>query len=49
MMRIYLLAVFLIIIFLVSGCGETIHGVAKDTGRVAKGVKTIFFREKNTK
>lgn len=31
---------------LLSGCGETVHGVVKDTGRIGKGVKTIFFRDK---
>jgi len=25
-----------------SGCGETIKGMAKDASRVGKGVKTIF-------
>ncbi len=32
-------------ISLLSGCGETVHGVVKDTGRIGKGVKTIFFRD----
>jgi len=30
-----------------AGCGETISGVGKDAGRIGKGVKTIFFRDRN--
>ncbi len=34
-------ALFLFLI-LISGCGETIHGVGKDVSRVGRGVRTIF-------
>ncbi len=29
---------------LITGCGETIHGMVKDTKRIGGGVKTIFVR-----
>ena len=29
----------------ITGCGETFNGVAKDTRRIGKGVKTVFIRE----
>ena len=29
-------------LFVLSGCGETIRGVGRDTSRIAYGVKTIF-------
>ncbi len=28
--------------FLVTGCGETIHGMVRDTKRIGGGVKSIF-------
>lgn len=37
--------VLTVILLQLSGCGETLHGVGKDWGRVGKGVKTIFIRE----
>ncbi len=39
----YWLAVAILGIFIFSGCGETVRGVGRDTARVGKGVKTIFF------
>ena len=30
---------------LVTGCGETIHGMVKDTKRIGGGVKSIFVSE----
>ncbi len=44
---------FLIVVILLSfcftllGCGETLQGVGKDSRRMGKGVKTIFFRQSN--
>lgn len=34
-----------VIILQLSGCGETVQGISKDTRRVGKGIKTIFTRE----
>ncbi len=34
--------VFLLLVLLVAGCGETIQGIGKDTLRMVRGVKTIF-------
>lgn len=31
----------------ISGCGETVNGLGKDTKRMGKGVKTFFFRDAN--
>ena len=40
------IAVFMFIVLLqLSGCGETLHGVGKDWGRMGRGVKTIFVRD----
>jgi len=35
-------ATLLILLFALSGCGETLRGIGRDTSRVAYGVKTIF-------
>lgn len=34
-----------LIIFQLSGCGETFQGIGKDVTRMGKGVKTIFIRD----
>lgn len=41
--RFYWMAVVILGLFILSGCGETIRGVGRDAMRVGKGVKTIFF------
>ena len=28
-----------------AGCGETVHGVVKDSQRIGQGVRKIFVRE----
>ena len=28
-----------------AGCGETVHGVVKDSRRIGSGVKKVFIRE----
>jgi len=33
------------ICIVLSGCGETISGVQKDTVRMGKGVSTILFKQ----
>ncbi|MDD5680862.1 MAG: entericidin [Candidatus Omnitrophica bacterium] len=38
-------SLLLLVIFQLSGCGETVSGIGKDVRRVGKGVKTIFFRD----
>ena len=40
-----LLSLLLFVCFFISGCGETVNGVIKDTKRIGNGVKTIFVRE----
>jgi len=30
--------------FLVTGCGETVNGMVKDTKRIGTGIKTVFVR-----
>lgn len=32
----------LLLLVLISGCGETVRGVGKDVTRVGRGVRTIF-------
>jgi len=41
------IAVFLLISLsmISSGCGETLHGVGRDVGRMGKGINTFFFRQ----
>jgi len=34
------------IVLYLAGCGETIHGIGKDAGRIKKGASTIIFRER---
>lgn len=29
----------------ITGCGETFTGIAKDSSRIGKGIKTVFVRE----
>ena len=43
--KLILISFLMILIFQLSGCGETIHGVGKDVRRMGKGVKTIFVRD----
>ncbi|MCK4852557.1 MAG: hypothetical protein KAS86_05510 [Candidatus Omnitrophica bacterium] len=31
--------------FLITGCGETVTGMIKDTKRIGTGIKTVFVRE----
>ena len=31
--------------FLLTGCGETVNGMIKDTKRIGAGIKTVFVRE----
>ena len=35
----------LIVLSFLAGCGETVHGVVKDTRRVGTGIRTIFVRD----
>lgn len=39
------LFLLLVMILLNSGCGETVRGVAKDSMRIGRGIKTIFISE----
>ena len=41
----FLVAVLILLIFQLSGCGETVHGIGKDVQRVKEGIKTIFVRD----
>ncbi len=41
----FLAAVLILLIFQLSGCGETLQGISKDAQRMGKGVKTIFIRD----
>ena len=44
-MRIFVVLVLVCLTsLLVTGCGETINGMVKDTKRIGGGVKTIFVR-----
>jgi len=43
--KLVLVALLTIVLLQLSGCGETIHGISKDTQRMGKGIKTIFIRE----
>lgn len=45
MLRYISLVCLLISISFLAGCGETLHGVVKDTRRIGGGIKTIFVRE----
>ena len=40
----FFLSIILLIAFL-SGCGETINGMSKDTQRIGAGTKKIFIRD----
>ena len=35
----------IVISIMLTGCGETFHGVAKDFNRIGKGVNTVIFRD----
>jgi len=37
-----LLFFVVIVVFFVTGCGETVRGLGRDMNRVGRGVKTIF-------
>ena len=39
--------IFLFAVILLTGCGETIRGVGRDTSRIAYDVKTIFVSTDN--
>ncbi len=43
--KLMLISFLFLVVFQLSGCGETISGIGKDTKRIGKGVKTIFVRE----
>jgi predicted small secreted protein len=45
MKRIYHLILLMLVVIMLSGCGETISGVGKDVNRMGKGVSTFFFRQ----
>ncbi|NQT33048.1 MAG: hypothetical protein HQ594_05185 [Candidatus Omnitrophica bacterium] len=38
----------LLLVVVLSGCGETLHGMWKDTTRIGKGVKTVFVSDPGT-
>ena len=40
-----LLILAAIVVFMLSGCGETVSGIGKDTGRIGRGVRTVFIRD----
>lgn len=35
----------LILISFLAGCGETVHGMVKDTKRIGSGVRKVFVRD----
>ena len=35
----------LILASFLAGCGETVHGMVKDTRRIGTGIKTVFIRD----
>lgn len=39
------ISLLLLFSLLVSGCGETVTGMVKDTKRIGGGVKKIFIRD----
>ncbi|MFH1996060.1 MAG: hypothetical protein ABIJ27_03570 [Candidatus Omnitrophota bacterium] len=39
-----IVAVVLLLSVFSLGCGETVHGVGKDSKRMGRGIKTFFFR-----
>ena len=45
MQKVTLILLALITCAALAGCGETIRGVGKDTGRMGKGISTFFFRQ----
>jgi predicted small secreted protein len=45
MRRIFVCMLAVLYCFTLAGCGETVSGVTKDTQRITKGVKTVFFRD----
>lgn len=45
MRKLMTLLLLIVLIFLFSGCGETLLGISKDVKRMGKGIKTIFVRE----
>ena len=44
-MKMVLVVFLVMVIFQLSGCGETLQGIGKDTTRMGKGIKTIFIRD----
>ena len=45
MKRSILIALLIAISLGISGCGETLSGMGKDTNRMGHGVSTFFFRQ----
>ncbi len=45
MRRLLGISVLLILAYIVSGCGETVNGMVKDTRRIGGGIKQVFVRE----
>lgn len=43
--RLILVALLTILVLQLSGCGETLQGLGKDTTRMGKGIRTIFIRD----
>lgn len=45
-MRTVISALFLLVIIVfLSGCGETVNGMCKDTKRIGNGVHKVFIRD----
>ncbi len=45
MRKISLCVSLILVIAVLSGCGETVNGMVKDTKRIGTGVHKIFVRE----
>ncbi len=43
--KMYCMALLLLVSFVLSGCGETVHGMVKDAKRIGNGCRTVFIRE----
>ena len=46
MRKAFLIFVLICVCAALSGCGETISGVGKDTNRMGRGLSTFFFRQR---
>ena len=40
--NLFWLSIIVLGVLVISGCGETVHGVGQDFSRMGRGVKTIF-------